>query len=91
MSLAIDIRQVRAVLLADGWHEVAGRSFDIDAYEYKAGDDLLVGGGSVAGVTSTGFRFNDAEGDVVMGPLTAILAVRRQPLHREALGEGSRT
>lgn len=34
MSLAIDVDDVTAVLLADGWHEVANRSFELDAYEY---------------------------------------------------------
>ena len=41
MSLAIDIDKVQAVLLADGWHNVAPladdeerSSFDIAAYEY---------------------------------------------------------
>lgn len=34
MSLMIDIDNVTAVLLADGWHQVHGDSFDLDAYEY---------------------------------------------------------
>ena len=31
MSLAIDVDKVDMVLLLDGWHEVAGDSFDVDA------------------------------------------------------------
>ncbi len=64
MSIAIDIDQVSDVLLADGWHHVEfakGKStFVIDAYEFlehreKGRDPLVhVGGGLVAGVTSTG-------------------------------------
>ena len=34
MSLAINIDEVDRVLLADGWHEVANQSFEIDAYEF---------------------------------------------------------
>jgi hypothetical protein len=34
MSLYINPGKVTAVLLADGWHDVADDSFDLDAYEY---------------------------------------------------------
>lgn len=75
MSLAIDVDKVSAVLLADGWHEVTGASFDIDSYEFLHQDVLLHGGGS-SGVCAAGFVFTS--GDITMyGPLTAILAVRQ--------------
>lgn len=32
MSLAIDVEKVKAILLADGWHEIGGMS--IDSYEF---------------------------------------------------------
>jgi hypothetical protein len=66
MSLAIQASTVRAVLLADGWHEIEPGSFDIDAYEigesydaaYKGGlsakFDCWHGGGQ-SGVCATGF------------------------------------
>ena len=103
MSLAIDTNRVTAVLLADGWHQVAKlrdweSSFDIDSYEFvqtpepydaqqdyeRVGPDefrrrhtrLVVGGGRAEGVTSYGFTFTTNSGDVISGPLTAVLAVR---------------
>lgn len=77
MSLNIDIDDVSAVLLADGWHPVAGQSFDLDSYEFKRGDLRLLGGGACPGVPHTGFSFLDEDGDRIDGPLTALLAVRR--------------
>jgi hypothetical protein len=74
MSLSIDVDKVRGVLLADGWHQVVGNSFDLDAYEYMHGDTLIHGGGE-GGMKATGFRFKDANGPVY-GPLSSILAVR---------------
>lgn len=42
MSIAIDIDKVTAVLLADGWHDVAWKksesTFELDSYEYVDGD-----------------------------------------------------
>ena len=34
MSLALQVDQILAVLLADGWHMVAKQSFSLDSYEY---------------------------------------------------------
>ena len=43
MSLRIDVDTVTAVLLADGWHEVADASFVLDAYEYLwSGNEMTV-------------------------------------------------
>lgn len=86
MSLAIDIDRIEAVLLADGWHIIAPKSFELDAYEYireadrdptKSGTSLWLrfGVGQSPLVPSTGFEFIEA-GFVVAGPITAILAVR---------------
>ena len=91
MSLAIDVDAVTAVLLADGWHEVADDSFSLDAYEFiwsgKGGvraadmngdrDPMVLHGGGGSGVCATGYEFIDDGGEVIAGPLTAILAVRR--------------
>jgi len=76
VSLAIDIDKVEGVLLADGWHDVDGASFTVDVYEFVQGEQLLVGGGQVAGVPSTGATWRERNGDVLACPLTAILAVR---------------
>jgi hypothetical protein len=49
MSLAIEVDDVVAVLLRDGWHAVADDSFEIDSYEFLHGDVVRVGGGVVQG------------------------------------------
>jgi hypothetical protein len=82
MSLAIDVDRVTHVLLADGWHKVQGRSFDLDAYEYIQKSDEepipLLRGGSVTGIPSTGACWNEA-GDVRLScPLTSILAIKEK-------------
>lgn len=78
MSLAIDVDDVTAVLLADGWHEIARledseiASFDVDAYEFVMGHRLLVAD------VGAGFEFIDAgTGARMCGPLSSVLAVRR--------------
>ncbi len=94
MSLAIDVDKVTRVLLADGWHEVIGESFSLDAYEYVwhssgTNETDLVHGGGHSGVCATGFCFRTTdhtgtsgtrtERRFVAGPLTAILAVEYRP------------
>ncbi len=81
MSLAIETAEVTAVLLGDGWHEVADSSFDLDSYEYihgtdSRGDTVLAHGGGQSGVCATGYVFKEPDGTFTYGPLTAILAVR---------------
>ena len=79
MSLAIEIDDVRAVLLADGWHTVLGDSFNLDSYEYHWGDDGMHGGGD-SGICSTGFSCDERDDaghtHCLYGPLTSVLAVR---------------
>jgi hypothetical protein len=95
MSLAIDVDKVRRVLLTDGaWHEVVQQNgvstFDIGAYEFirgrAGGRDpiILVGGGQVAGVPSTGATWlekvdSGSKGQLICCPLTSILAVDQGP------------
>ncbi len=72
MSLNIEPDRVEEVLLADGWHAVARRTFALDAYEFVDGDEVLHGAG-------TGFSFVediDPGQVIVSGPLTSVLAVR---------------
>jgi hypothetical protein len=80
MSLAIDVDKVKAVLLADGWHQVAkteGTStFKIDAYEFVSGDGgtrLSIGQGERASVA--GATWIEPDGKISC-PLTSVLAVR---------------
>jgi hypothetical protein len=75
VSLGIQVDNVTAVLLADGWHQVGNHSFDIDAYEFMHGT-LTVHGGGWGGVTTSGYAFAEPDGTILSGPLTAILAVR---------------
>jgi len=74
VSLALEMDDVVAVLLADGWHDVENHSFELDAYEFKWeagwGEDHYV-----SGMCSTGFGFRE-NGLQIAGPLTAVLAVR---------------
>ncbi|RSM73470.1 hypothetical protein DMH04_41400 [Kibdelosporangium aridum] len=77
MSLAIDVDEITAVLLADGWHTVANKSFTLDSYEFVWRDSTMHGGGQ-SGVCSAGFEFTDDSGAMLSGPLTAVLAVRRR-------------
>jgi hypothetical protein len=87
MSLAINVDRVTAVLLADGWHRVYGKSFDVDAYEFIAGkcdsrgDAVVVlAGGQCEGVASAGAIWEErgarAELLWVACPLTSILAMK---------------
>jgi|SRR5271154_930464 len=65
--------RVVAVLLADGWHQVARGSFSVGLLEFGA----EVSSGAL------GFRFEEADSSspycpaVLAGPLGAILAVRQ--------------
>lgn len=83
MSLAIDVAQVRSVLLVDGWHAVADGSFAVDAYEYVAWDTpgvenpVSLAAGADAGVSAAGFAFVSTDGERIAGPLTSVLAVDR--------------
>jgi len=77
MSLSIKIEQVSGVYVAGYWHNVADNSFDLDSYEfYETDGGQLIGGGTVDGVCDTGFRFRTDEGELLVGPMTAIMALR---------------
>lgn len=75
MSLKIDVDTVEAILLADGWHNVAGNSFDLDAYEFFHGKRRLFSGGK-GGTPSMGATWTDGDGTEFSCPITAILAVK---------------
>lgn len=79
---AIDVDEVTAVLLPDGWHECSGRGLYIDEYAYFDGSSgsnsprWLMTNGSDLGICPMGFTFCAVDGTYVFGPLTSILAVR---------------
>jgi hypothetical protein len=75
VSLFIDPKNVTAVLLSDGWHEVQPPgSFDLDSYEfgytYDSDDGwypsesktVVLHGGGNSGVCATGFTFSTVVG-----------------------------
>lgn len=87
MGLAIDVDEVTAVLLTDGWHMVADKSFTLDAYEFLYyGSEERKRNHDYIALTShpsspSGFGFKEASGDTtgwIYGPITAILAVRTE-------------
>jgi hypothetical protein len=82
MSLRIEVDQVAAVLLADGWHCVEPGSFALDAYEFVDGGEggmVLLGGGQERLVPATGFMFTETSTNAgYFGPLTSVLAVREE-------------
>jgi hypothetical protein len=75
MSLDIDVARVRAVLLPSGWMDVEPGSFEIDTFKYH-GERMAVKSGGENRATSPGFRFRDANRNLVCGPMTSILALR---------------
>jgi hypothetical protein len=82
MSLNIEINKVARVLLTDGkWHRIEEDSFDLDAYEYCDGDELVFGGGQDKPlVPATGATWIEDFADHtfkrrVFCPVSAILAV----------------
>jgi len=82
MSLYIEVDDVSAVLLADGWHTVANQSFDLNAYEFHNGVVLLTN----RSVPHSGAAWTESDGAQVYCPLTAVLAVRTKapPVHQDA-------
>jgi hypothetical protein len=92
VSYKIDVSTVSAVLLADGWHRVKGRTFGIEPYEYVAGS----GEGSGEGRKSKkkaevappvvekglppvlGARWTKPSGEVIACPVTSLLALRHE-------------
>jgi len=80
VSLFIDVDQITAVLVAGTWYDVADYSFALDAYEYvwypsaerrDQGDFQLQHSGGA------GFRFTTKAGDVLVGPIDQVQAIRR--------------
>lgn len=92
MSYQIDVASVTAVLLADGWHKVKGRSFGVEPYGYVAGSEE--GNGKAAGrarkrksdlvspvaekglAPTLGARWTKPSGEVIACPVASVLALR---------------
>lgn len=68
MTQEIQGRDVREVLLADGWHEVANKSFKLESLQVA---------GPPNWVDKYGFSFEEvSEVGRVSGPTSSILALR---------------
>jgi hypothetical protein len=76
MSLAIDVDRVEQVLLADGWHQVEGKSFALDAYEFIHDGREVFAGGRPSLTPSTGATWRESDGSVLACPVTMVLAVK---------------
>jgi hypothetical protein len=76
MSLKIEVDSVDAVLLADGWHEVDARSFDLDSYEFHHQDSTLLGGGSEKNISATGATWREPGGTRIACPIDSVIAVK---------------
>lgn len=77
MSLAINISEVTEVLLADGWHDVADTSFDVDDYDFSE-DKVILPIRERGPVPYAGFQFKTNSGELIAGPLTSVLAVKHR-------------
>ncbi|RZK75246.1 MAG: hypothetical protein EOP28_00485 [Rhodococcus sp. (in: high G+C Gram-positive bacteria)] len=87
ITLQIRTKDITAVLLADGWHEVSEGSFDLAPYEFiqptwtpTEGEEGFIKGekvtvGSLTGVIGFQFTPRDAVTSI-SGPVTSILAFR---------------
>lgn len=69
----IDTEKVVAVLLTDGWHDVASGSFSVGPYKFIAGRVAV-------GESRGGFSFREG-GSVIAGPLESVLAVKQKADH----------
>lgn len=74
MSTAIDVTKLRSILLADGWHRVADKSFAIGTYAFLQGGVTTTGKNGAS--APAGFSFKDDAGYVLAGPMSAILATQ---------------
>jgi hypothetical protein len=81
MSIVLSIDSVQSVLLADGWHDVADSSFDVDTLEYERGTQ----GVSVRVATDRMWcTFVDADtGKRIDAPTSRVHAVADRYMHSE--------
>jgi hypothetical protein len=71
---------VVAVLLADGWHEVADETFIVDSIGFVCEE--------VFRCWEPGFMFTDTEGRWLHGPMSSILAVHTDVTPRGDIEDG---
>jgi hypothetical protein len=76
MIPAIELENISAVLLADGWHDVRDSSFEIGDYNFIHDKEVRFAGGSLPGISSKGARWTETADKHIYCPLNSILAVR---------------
>ena len=82
MSTQVDVHRVREVLLIDGWHLVARTTFSVDKLLYvRSSEPPSPSAPQRPRVMNEddqtlGFSFEEQDGPVIAGPLSAIHAVR---------------
>lgn len=75
MITKINVGDVTAVLLADGWYAVVGSSFVIAPMEFRQPTSAAMPWFAPDGEREAGFRFLGEDGRV-FGRMSALLAVR---------------
>jgi hypothetical protein len=70
MHHQVDVSRVKAVLLSDGWHKVAGNSFTLEPHlvSWRSGEREAV--------WQAGFAFMGEDGHLIAGPLASIIALK---------------
>jgi hypothetical protein len=76
VSLLIEVDDVVAVFLKDGWHKVTDKSFEIDSYEFIHAEP---GHKQGEGVSSTGATWQEPDKTWVACPFPSVLAVKYKP------------
>lgn len=76
MAISIIVGEVEQVLLADGWHHVRDSSFEVDAYEFRQGDKIVLTDGP-SDRPPMGAMWMEPDGSILACPLTAVLGVKK--------------
>jgi hypothetical protein len=71
------VKEIAEVLLADGWHGVANRSFEVDKYEYLDPRRQPLFRRKEPEVPEV--RFQHVDGSITEGPISSVLALREEP------------
>jgi hypothetical protein len=79
--MLIDTDVVVAVLLADGWHEVANDTFAACPMDFDFGGERAPG-------WAAGFLFTDTDGRRLHGPPSSIIAVNTGRIPRGDVEDG---
>ena len=76
MSTPIEVADVTAVLLKDGWHRVVEKSFEVGRFEFAKLTDVQMASGSAPGVSAIGARWKEPEGQWIACQIPNVIAVK---------------